>query len=280
MDILIPLGTGSEWKNNELKYCLRSLNQNLKGEYEIHVYGKEVPDWLTNVNIYPNIERYYPQWLAEVNNGKLNYENFFDTLNKVKVYASENDGTFLYCYDDVLLIKELNINDIQNVPLEIEYPKNYSIRNFDKHGRTINAAIDLFDNSGKLFPKVVLYNYETHIPRQYNCTNLRVFFRRFDFTEMKIPYALATAYFNFYPKEAYMNTSIIKDIKAGFYFDDESIASYMSNSLINIEQAIKGKTWINYNDKGLNVTATDGSGKQYLKEWIMNKFSKKSKYEL
>jgi hypothetical protein len=54
----------------------------------------------------------------------------------------------------------------------------------------------------------------------------------------------------------------------------------MSNSLEEIEKAVQGKTWVNYNDMGLNLMATDLSGKQYLKEWIMNRFPNKSKYEL
>ena len=275
MNILIPLGTGSTWQNNELRYMLRSLDQNLKGDYDIYVYGK-APEWLTNVTVV-DIDRYYPEHLVEINNGKLDYENFFDTLNKVKTFASENDSTFLYCYDDVLLVKELNINDIENIPMEVENPAFFKIRNFDKHGKTMNAAVSLLQNN-----KVAqtIYNYETHIPRVYNCDKLNHLLKEYDFSQWRIPYSLATLYFNVYPEEAMQDTSIIKNIKAGFYFDDESVASYMSNSLTNIEQAIKGKTWINYNDMGLNVTATDGSGKQYLKEWIMNKFPNKSKYEL
>lgn len=275
MNILIPLGSGSTWQNNELRYLLRSLDQNLKGDYEIHVYGNQVPDWLTNVTVV-DIERYYPQQLIEINNGKLDYENFFDTLNKVKQFSFRNTGDFLYCYDDVLLIKELNINDIKNVPLEVEYPKNFKIRNFDKHGKTINAAISLLRNNRISDP---LYNYEIHIPRVYNCSKLSNLLEVYDFSQWRIPYALATFYFNIYPEEAIQDTEIVYSLKAGFYFDDESRGSYMSNSLAKIEQAIEGKTWINYNDMGLNVMATDGTAKQYLKEWIINRFPNKSKYE-
>lgn len=45
MDIVIPLGTGSKWKNNELRYCLRSIVKHLKGFRKIYIIG-EKPDFL------------------------------------------------------------------------------------------------------------------------------------------------------------------------------------------------------------------------------------------
>lgn len=276
MKILIPLGTGSNWDNNELRYCLRSLNENLKGDYEIHIYGNVVPEWLTNVMVHP-AERYYPEWLKKKNNGKLDYENFFDTLNKVKSFAQKGIE-FVYMYDDVLLLHELDVEDIINIPLELENKKFYHIRNFDKHGRTINAAIDLLQENGVSSP---LYNFETHLPRIYSSAKLIYLFEKFPFDKYEVPYALATMYFNFYKLEdEEFDVKRIKYYKAGFYFDPGKVASYMSNSLEEIEKAVQGKTWLNYNDMGLNLMATDLSGKQYLKEWIMKQFPNKSQYEL
>jgi hypothetical protein len=114
----------------------------------------------------------------------------------------------------------------------------------------------------------------------YSCIKLVFLFTQFPFGVLIIPYALATLYFNYYTEEANPPALRIKDYKAGFYFDPEKVASYMSNSLEEIEKAVRGKTWVNYIDMGLNLMATDLSGKQYLKEWIMNRFPNKSKYEL
>jgi hypothetical protein len=276
MKILIPLGTGSCWDdNNELRYCLRSIEQNLKGSYEIEIYG-DAPEWVTNVTVVKT-ERYYPEWLKEENakNKKgLDYENFFDTLNKVKTFAQNNEGKFLYMYDDVLVIREINIDDIKNIPMEVEQPKYYHTRKHEKHGRTINKAVDIIRTYKKL-----IYNYETHLPRVYNCQNIQQIIGVHDFSKMDIPYSLATLYFNYYPEEASTDIEIIKAIKAGFYMDDEKIDSYMSGSLPEIEAAVQGKTFINYHDGGLNCLATDMSGSYYLKEWIMNRFPNKSKYE-
>jgi hypothetical protein len=45
IDILIPLGPGSKWDNNELRYCLRSICANLTGWRRIYIVGEPV-DWL------------------------------------------------------------------------------------------------------------------------------------------------------------------------------------------------------------------------------------------
>jgi len=40
VDIIIPLGTGSKWKNNELKYSLRSIEKYLTGFRDIIIVGE------------------------------------------------------------------------------------------------------------------------------------------------------------------------------------------------------------------------------------------------
>lgn len=48
MDILIPLGKGSRWQDNELRYCLRSIEKHLKGYSNIFIVG-ELPKWIKGV---------------------------------------------------------------------------------------------------------------------------------------------------------------------------------------------------------------------------------------
>jgi hypothetical protein len=47
-DIVIPLGNGSQWNNNELKYCLRSL-VNIPHD-KVYIITDRIPDFVTNVN--------------------------------------------------------------------------------------------------------------------------------------------------------------------------------------------------------------------------------------
>lgn len=48
MDVVYVLGTGSLWKNNEMRYSLRSIEKYLKGYDNVFIVG-ECPDWTTNV---------------------------------------------------------------------------------------------------------------------------------------------------------------------------------------------------------------------------------------
>ncbi len=45
MNILIPLGKGSTWENNELRYCLRGIVKHLTVWNQIVIIG-EKPSWL------------------------------------------------------------------------------------------------------------------------------------------------------------------------------------------------------------------------------------------
>ena len=48
MDIVIPLGTGSRWQNNELRFALRSIEKYLTGYDKIFIIG-ECPSYLQNI---------------------------------------------------------------------------------------------------------------------------------------------------------------------------------------------------------------------------------------
>lgn len=51
-DIVIPLGAGSFWENEELRYCLRSIHRYLKGYGDIYIIGK-CPEFLKGVKEIP-----------------------------------------------------------------------------------------------------------------------------------------------------------------------------------------------------------------------------------
>jgi len=48
MDLVYPLGTGTVWEDNELRYSLRSVEENLNGVRNIYIIGQK-PAWLKNV---------------------------------------------------------------------------------------------------------------------------------------------------------------------------------------------------------------------------------------
>lgn len=48
IDVMFPIGAGSQWDNKELRYSLRAIERNLKGVGNIIIVGHK-PDWLQNV---------------------------------------------------------------------------------------------------------------------------------------------------------------------------------------------------------------------------------------
>lgn len=61
MDVVYILGSGSVWNDNEIRYSLRSLYDNVFDLGTVFVVG-ERPDWLANVNHVPVPDSYPEKW--------------------------------------------------------------------------------------------------------------------------------------------------------------------------------------------------------------------------
>jgi len=99
ISIVIPLGHGSRWQDNELRYCLRGIEENLEFK-DIWIIGR-IPTWVKNVNFIPFSDS----------------ENVSDhnIMKKVKV-ACEHPITdrFLFANDDHFLLHKFDINNFPN----------------------------------------------------------------------------------------------------------------------------------------------------------------------
>ena len=100
MDIVIPLGTGSRWQNNELRFALRSIEKYLTGYDKIFTIG-ECPSYLKNVIHIPCPD--FP--------GRKEYSIF----NKImKAVADERcSDYFVFWNDDIFLIDNLQTADFK-----------------------------------------------------------------------------------------------------------------------------------------------------------------------
>lgn len=245
LDILIPLGIGSKWDNNEIKYCLKSLERHMKIPYTVHIYANKEID-LPNVTV---IERPESQ----------DYENYYDTLNKLKIFSNVTlSDRFLYLYDDNLLLQDItDIKQLINPYLEIDNKTKYDLRKRTKHGKTINRAFDMM-----YWKQDIWYSFETHTPRMYTTENVREIFEKFPIGIP--PYAFSTLYFNYNIDEALIEP--IGNYKAGFVFDDLPPSCFIPQNSQDIDKIVSESVWMNYNDKGLN--AKNG----LLKNWIEKKW--------
>jgi hypothetical protein len=271
MQVIIPIGNGSNWQNNELRYCLRSLQENCKFDFDVTVISEPncYPDWLTNVE-HIEIPRYYPEGLEDDYGAKF-YECYFSNLNKYFEYSNSSacPDKFAVVYDDQLLLKPIDSFDcFENVALCPDKSNQFDKKKRTRHEKTILKALDLAhmdrhtDN---------LYNYATHCIKVYERERLQKLFRKFPYQKMKIPYDLATLYFNIYydhPKlvlrDATCSTIAYLHFEDGYHHFD----AITSPELDNIA---KRYTMISYNDRGLLPG---------VKNWIENRWPYKSKYEI
>jgi len=100
MDVVIPLGTGSKWRDNELRYALRSIEKHLKGYRNIYIVG-ECPKWLSEAIHIPAKDTF----------GRKEYSIFSKIMKAVDDPRVSDD--FVFWNDDIFLIKDLHVNDFK-----------------------------------------------------------------------------------------------------------------------------------------------------------------------
>jgi len=283
MIITIPLHKDSDFGNHkELKYFLRSIDRYLHCDYDVKLYYNTWPDWLNPQSVkHKQVDRFYPgkalkYWGVDKHGkSKPQYENYFDTLNKLWLMSMDDDVScyFLYCYDDQLLVKDIYTHEELNQWVAM---KNYweNKATYDRRGnkwsRTVMKAFDLLRERGR-----PLYDYETHLPRFYNKIKLQEMFLKYPVKDQIIPYAPATLYGNLYYNEPKYVLQYKNNIKAGFYGQGKNVkkvGSFYAKETKDIDRVCNGKMWINYNDKGARTTP--------LEKWMEYKFPGKSKFEL
>jgi hypothetical protein len=251
---------------------LRSLEKNVKCDFTVIIATETLPPWLKRVAHFYVEERFYPRWLEEMNDGVKHCENYFDTLDKLCSFVNSYycPKEFVYVTDDVLLLKEIHsIDDIHNYPLAKETNETMKKRSTIKHGKTIVKAVELSGNDEP-------FNYDTHFPRRYNKFKLQDMFIRHNYRHIEVPYSFATLYGNLHPTIPPLSEK--NNYGAGFWnWNIGATASYPATDRTKIESAVSDKVWMNYNDRSLNQEGKEG--RQHLKEFIMDSFSKPSKFE-
>jgi glycosyltransferase involved in cell wall biosynthesis len=93
IDVVIPVGTGSVNSNNELRFCLRSIEKNLRGYRNIWIVGF-MPKWLKNLKHIP-FKEYHPK-----------ANNIHDKIKAACEHPEVSDEFILF-NDDYFLTSEL-----------------------------------------------------------------------------------------------------------------------------------------------------------------------------
>jgi hypothetical protein len=149
MDLLIPLGTGSKWKDNELRYCLRGLEMYCQDLDRVIISG-EKPDWIQNIIHVPCKDAHSPT---------------LSIWNKTLAGSKETDE-FLFCNDDYFFLKSF---------IAAEYPNYYTdVTGNSPYKRILRRTIKVCEQSG-----LSEYNYDVHKPMRFNSAKFQETYKYF-----------------------------------------------------------------------------------------------------
>lgn len=185
IDIVIPLGTGSHWQDNELRYCLRSIEKHLTNFNNIYIVGR-LPEFITNTIHIPHddIE-------------KCKETNIYRKVVKACQNTNITDQ-FLFFNDDHFLMHDFDAKLFPNfckgdlVTLIQKLPQYNTYRKSVMRTASTLKQLGLSTN-----------NFDTHTPIIYN---------KYSFLDVMCKYDWTNPY-GFVVKSLYANTLNIEPIR-------------------------------------------------------------------
>jgi hypothetical protein len=216
-DIIIPLGSGSPWQNNELRYALRSIEKHLHGYGIVYIIGDK-PGWITGVK---NLQ------FKEVSLAVRKEKNICMKVMEACL-QQELSQEFIFMNDDHFFL-----NDVQASELPYYYDGTIEER---KHGvNEYNVYLKTIKNTVKLIGTDAL-NYDVHCPVRFNQS---VFLHIMNRVNWQQPYG-------YLMKSLYCN---------GLSVTGTAMADMKINSRMNaadIWNVIDGRPWFSVGNAGLN----------------------------
>ncbi len=199
----------AQWE--ELRYSLRSIEENFQGDVKIFVIGDD-PGWFSEeINFIhcPRISDNPPR----------------DIVNKLNTVIAHEDisDDFIWMNDDIYMINKVNLCDIQILKSTGNLSK-VKIREDTAFRRNLKLTYnELLEHN------LSTWNYSTHLPLYYNKEKLTELFRTFDFD--KNSFLISTLYHNYFFNNQRPTVLDIKEdnIKVGNYrraFDYEKMLRF------------------------------------------------------
>ena len=239
MDVVLHLGTGSKFDNMEVRMALRSIQTNFLQLGNIYVVAEKLPVWMTGVK--------HIQVPDVSNSGK-------DAILINKVLAAcklpELSENFMFWSDDQVLVKPTALWEIASVvadtPIDTMGNSKWQMR--------MIAIKELLEEKGI----TNIHNWESHVPQPMNKTTFIELMSSLEY-DTGVGFGINTLYFGLqnYPP-------IRKQNECKLTLEGAKLCCG------GIPKAVRGKTWIGYNDAGFQ---------NGLSNWLKNNFPAPSKYE-
>jgi len=228
IDIVYPLGSGSRWSNNEIRYSIRSVEKHVKGYRNIIIVGSK-PSWLNGII---HVKSEDP--LRHNADGNI-------ALKVLKVCElKELSETFLFINDDHIFLRDIHILDIPDFYKGNLDKKPESFFTGGLYKQRLKRTLDILKERN-----LPTKHFDCHTPILINKDLFPGIIRKFPFQE-SIGFTMKSLYANSLKKE-------------GVYRLDLNIKTHLS--LTAIEKVTEGHVIMAFNDGGLN-----GDLKKFLKD--------------
>jgi len=242
IDLVYVLGKESRWDDNEFRFSLRSVDQNLTGIRNIYLVG-EKPEFVKGVKHIPYPDIY----------GKLNADG--NIIRKILRVCREEklSDMFLLMTDDSFIIYQVSAGSIPY------YHKGdlreFSLRpgyfQFNEWRKRLGRTKDLLISN-----RLTTYHYDCHLPLILDKKLFPEIFRRFDFEK-----GVGLTWKSIYCNAAGVTGTRVKNTRYTLFL------KYSPNE---IDQRIMGFPFVSVNDGGLT---------EDVKEMLIRRFPDKCKYE-
>lgn len=253
IDIVIPLGKGSTWHNNELRYCLRSIEKHLKGYRNIYIVGEFPSFLLEHVNAVAESGQPRDSYVVPVfvpdESPHNPAKNIFNKLIAA-CYDQQLSMEFIYFNDDYILTQDI---DAATLP---HYHKEHSLKESAGRIQQGNTFRQALENTAKALEAkgFAIKNFDVHIPMRMNKEN----FLKLQQYDWRVPYGYTA-------KSLYANSNAIE----GEFMCDCKISQGLSTEEIN--SRVNDRFVFSYGDAGLFGD---------MKQWLKDHFPKPSVFEV
>lgn len=191
IDIVYPLGAGSKWNNNELRYSLRSVEKYLTAVRNVYIVG-DLPEWIQNVRHIPFQDTH--RWK--------------ETRIALKIMAACKDprvsNFFLFMNDDHFLQSYCQASEFPYLRKETLAATAQARRfNDDYRKSLVNSYMALTKNNH------LAYNFDVHCPIVYQKDRFEQMFKMYDWDETNYAFVIKSMYCNTFS----ISGQPVKDLK-------------------------------------------------------------------
>ena len=243
VDVVYVLGSGSGWKNNEIRFSLRSIEKNGINAGKIFVVG-EKPEFLSKKVIYIHV--------SDIFNPNVNADG--NIITKVLAACADKrlSDDFLFINDDHILLKPVDLHDVpafHKGDMNL-FPATHWALNYWR-GR-LKRTMETLNDKG-----LTAYHFDCHTPILFNKILFPEVMAGFDYKD-----GIGLTMKSLYGNSVYS--------ESGKLLEGEKKTVFKNFTIEQLNKRLEQCGFMSFNDDGLNKS---------LKVWLYKRFTVISKWE-